>query len=122
MRKVEKKGPNFLGRHGPISKFTYSESSPQIRQLGKNRFFVSFFDLICLQDPCGLQCLILLICTTLDKCFMTGKSRLYETLTTAEASIMFLLITLRVTILLLLNSQFPNSEVAMDGGRNQSLS
>ena len=25
---------NFLGRHGPILKFTYSESSHQIRQLG----------------------------------------------------------------------------------------
>ena len=26
MRKSEKKGPNFLGRHGPISILTFSES------------------------------------------------------------------------------------------------
>ena len=52
MRKSEKKGPNFFGRSGLILEFTYSESSHHIRQLGWNRIFGSFFDLICLQDPC----------------------------------------------------------------------
>ena len=58
MRKSEKKGPNFLGRHSSISKFTFSESSHQIRQLGQNRIFAFFvrkkllqasFELLCLQ-------------------------------------------------------------------------
>ena len=44
MRKSEKKSPNFLGRSGPILR--YSESSHQIRQLGWNRIFGSFFDLM----------------------------------------------------------------------------
>ena len=52
MRKSEKKGLNVSGRHSPILKFTYSESSHQIRQLGWNRIFGHFFNLTCLQDPC----------------------------------------------------------------------
>ena len=42
MRKGEKKGPNFLGSMVRILKFTYSESSHQIRQLGQNRIFAYF--------------------------------------------------------------------------------
>ena len=34
MRKSEEKGPNFFGPKGRILKFTYSESSHQIRQIG----------------------------------------------------------------------------------------
>ena len=41
MKKSEKKGPYFLGRHGPISKFTY----PQIKSdnLAKTDFLGLFF-------------------------------------------------------------------------------
>ena len=49
--KSEEKGPNFLGRHGPILKFTYSESSHQIRQLGLNKIFGSFFRFYMFSGP-----------------------------------------------------------------------
>ena len=43
MRKSEKKSPNFLLWYGLILKFTYLESTHQIRQFAKNRIFGSFF-------------------------------------------------------------------------------
>ena len=44
MRKSEEKGDNCLGPKRRILEFTYSESSHQIQQLGKNRIFVHFFE------------------------------------------------------------------------------
>ena len=42
MRKMEKKSPNVFGPNGLIFKFTFSESSQQIRQLGLSRILGNF--------------------------------------------------------------------------------
>ena len=47
MKKNEKKGPNFLGRHGPILRlFLNSFDFLDFQN------FLAFFDLTSLQDPC----------------------------------------------------------------------
>ena len=53
MRKSEKKGPNFLGRHGPILRLTFSEWFLLFGFYEIFRILGLFFDLTGLQDPCA---------------------------------------------------------------------
>ena len=52
------KGPNFLGRHGPILRLTFMKHFDFLDFVRCSEFLGVFFYFTGLQDPCAMQCIL----------------------------------------------------------------